>query len=395
MRFEFLEYVLDTNAHALTHNGVDRKIEPQVFDLLLLLLENAGELVTRDLLVERIWNGRIVSESAISARIAAARKAVGDDGKKQAVIRTVARRGLQFVASVSAPAKPKQQNVRKSSDTLKIRYATTSDGAKLAYSVHGTGMPFIRVQHFPTHLELDWNEPIERAYIDAYAEHSMLVRFDHRGCGLSEPDITGLSTERIVEDISAVVDALELEKFALIGVSGGSQTAVCFAATYPERVSKLIIQSGYVDGRSIRNRNLGKSEPDVINRLMREGWDQAGTAFLAAAVSVYQPGGSPELYQKMAGNLQASSTSEAAVEYRTLANSRSVEQYLGKIQAPTLVIHSKDDAVHPLSEARKMASGIKGAELIVLESPNHYVMPHEAAWDVHLAALFEFLDRPD
>ena len=75
-----------------------RPVAPQVFDLLQLLAENPDRVVTRDEIIEGVWGGRIVSESAISARIASARKAVGDSGKSQSVIRTVQRRGLQFVA---------------------------------------------------------------------------------------------------------------------------------------------------------------------------------------------------------------------------------------------------------------------------------------------------------
>ena len=100
MTFEFSDCVLDPVAHTLTRGSELQAIEPQVFDLLLLLVKNAGVLVTKDQMVDEIWNGRIVSESAISARVAAVRRAVGDDGKQQAIIKTVPRRGLQFVAEV-------------------------------------------------------------------------------------------------------------------------------------------------------------------------------------------------------------------------------------------------------------------------------------------------------
>ena len=56
-------------------------------------------------------------------------------------------------------------------------------------------------------------------------------------------------------------------------------------------------------------------------------------------------------------------------------------------------MHCRDDSVHPVSEARKLAGGIANTELVVLESPNHYVMPHEAAWDHHLSAFYEFLEQ--
>jgi DNA-binding winged helix-turn-helix (wHTH) protein len=88
MKYHFADCFLDTDRHLLERGGVAQQIEPQVFDLLLLLLETHGRLVTRDEIVNSVWQGRIVSESAISARIAAARKAVGDNGKAQAVMAT-------------------------------------------------------------------------------------------------------------------------------------------------------------------------------------------------------------------------------------------------------------------------------------------------------------------
>ena len=102
MRYEFADCVLDTESYQLQRLGTEVPVEPQVFELLCLLAENAGKLVSKDALIERVWNGRIVSEATISARINAARTAVGDNGKTQAVIRTVQRRGLQLVAPVSS-----------------------------------------------------------------------------------------------------------------------------------------------------------------------------------------------------------------------------------------------------------------------------------------------------
>ena len=104
MIYRFTDCELDTASQRLRRGGSEIAIEPQVFDLLRLLVENPLRLVTRDEIVDVVWDGRIVSESAISARIAAARKAVGDDGKRQEVIRTHHRRGLEFVALVETVA---------------------------------------------------------------------------------------------------------------------------------------------------------------------------------------------------------------------------------------------------------------------------------------------------
>lgn len=398
MRYEFANFALDTDSHTLSKDGKVRHVEPQVFDLLHLLLKNAGDLVTKDQLIDEIWGGRIVSESAISARIAAARQVVGDSGKRQEIIRTVARRGLQFVAPVDIRSQTDTPDVDTKTNTprnhgLKIRYATASDGAKLAYSVHGTGTPVLRLLRFPTHLELDWNEPMERAYIDAYSQNCRLIRFDQRGSGLSEPALPRIDLDQLADDIGSVADALGLDQFVLMGTSGESHQAIYFAAKYPKRVSKLIIQNGYVDGRVLRNGTAELDTEDALLALMREGWDNSTSTFVAAAISVYQPGATQETLRKIADIFQVSCTTEVALLFREFLNGHSVAAYLADIRAPTLVMHCRDDSVHPVSEARKLAGGIVNAELVVLESPNHYVMPHEAAWDHHLSAFYEFLEQ--
>jgi len=102
----FLEFALDTNFRDLRQSGCAIAVEPQVFDLLVYLIDNRDRVVTRDELFETIWRGRIVSEATLSSRIKAARQAVGDTGKDQKVIQTLPRRGFRFVAEVEGAAEP-------------------------------------------------------------------------------------------------------------------------------------------------------------------------------------------------------------------------------------------------------------------------------------------------
>ncbi len=134
MRFEFADCSLDTDTLVLTRAGASVAVEPQVFDLLLLLAENSGRVVSKDEMIAAVWGGRIVSKSAISARIAAARKAVGDDGKRQAVIRTVARRGLTMAAAVSADttAPARDAQVIRPEAGPPVRYTRNGEGHTLA-----------------------------------------------------------------------------------------------------------------------------------------------------------------------------------------------------------------------------------------------------------------------
>ncbi|OAF14843.1 hypothetical protein AYJ54_41410 [Bradyrhizobium centrolobii] len=104
MQFVFRDHLLDTDRRELSREQVPISVEPQVFDLVVHLMENRDRVVSKDELIDKIWHGRVVSESTLTSRINAARKAIGDDGASQALIRTVARKGFRFVGDVAMKA---------------------------------------------------------------------------------------------------------------------------------------------------------------------------------------------------------------------------------------------------------------------------------------------------
>jgi len=112
MRIAFAGHELDLLRHELRRGGEVVHVEPQVFDLLLHLIRNRDRVVSKDELLDAIWSGRIVSEAALSSRINAARKAVGDDGDRQALIRTIHKRGFRFVGEVQEQNGPSGEAVR-------------------------------------------------------------------------------------------------------------------------------------------------------------------------------------------------------------------------------------------------------------------------------------------
>ena len=391
MRYHFSNCVLDIDAHTLTRDGQVQNIEPMVFDLLHLLARNSGGLVTRDQMIDEVWQGRIVSESAISARIAAMRRAVGDTGKAQSIVRTVPRRGLQFVAKLEQAGM--EESITPPASHPTVKFATSYDGVKLAFAVSGSGPPIIRTQHFPTHLELEWQEDTISRTFAALNQSYSLIRYDLRGSGLSDIAVDTMGSAQDVEDIKAVADAAGLERFALYGTSGGAVRAIEFAVKYPERLSHLILLGGYADGRSIREKAGAANTLETIKAMLQEGWETPGSPFVKAYVSLYFPTASNELSQVFAHMLQASSPVENIMRVREYINNHSITELLDKVSTPTLVMHSREDAVHPLAEAQKLARGIAGAEFLVLESPNHYPLPQEASWQVHVDAILEFLSR--
>ena len=388
MEYRFADCVLDVSRHTLTRGQDAVPVEPLVFDLLRLLADHAGELVTRDQLVEALWQGRAISESAISACIAAARKAVGDDGKQQAIIKTVSRRGLMLVAEASAPeVKPVPKAA--SPGVQRIRYARNRDGHQLAYAISGEGPPLIR---FPPpltmDLEFEWSNPPERAFVDELSGRFRLLRFDGLGSGQSERVEPNYDFGVQADDAAAVADAAGFDRFAGVSMSGGVLTAIEFAARYPERLSRLVIVGGYADGRSRRGQTEG---PEALKSMVAEGWAESESAFATAFITSYFPEGPLEDVRRIVRHMQAACPPDVMLKDRDAINNASVAHLLSQVKCPTLILHARGDAVHPLSEARKLAAGIPDAELVILETANHFPYPGNKVWETYIETLTDFL----
>lgn len=396
MRYRFAECVFDVASHTLTRDGRAQKLEPQVFDLLALMIARAGQLVSWDDIVAQVWQGRAISDSTISARVAALRRALGDDGTRQAIIRTVPRRGLMLVADVNAAEDAGSATARDPERGRVVKFTRADDGLSLAYALSGEGPPLLRVTHSPSHLEHDWTDPVDSPLFNALGRIRQLVRYDKRGTGLSETEIDTLDAQTEIEDLRAVADAAELERFDLMGSSGsGVMTAVGFAARYPERVRRLVLHAGCAEGRLARLAASGTaSETETIESMIREGWSKPGSPFVAAYLTTYFPGASQAWISATASWMQKSCPPRSVALFRRLMNTHSVLGLLGQVQAPTLVIQSSGDAVHPVSEGRRLAAGIPGAQFRVFDSVNHYILPDEPVWPEFVDAVLEFLDGP-
>jgi alpha/beta hydrolase fold len=137
-----------------------------------------------------------------------------------------------------------------------VRFCTATDGVRLAYAVHGSGPPLVRVAPWLSHLELDWESPVWRHWLQQLGKRHTLLRYDERGCGLSDTSIGDPSVDVWVGDLETVADTMGLERFALLGVSQGAAIAVAYAAEHPERVSDLDLYGSMRadDGSAVRGR---------------------------------------------------------------------------------------------------------------------------------------------
>ena len=205
--------------------------------------------------------GRIVSDSTLDSRINAARKAIGDSGDKQELIRTVPRKGVRFVGTARRGEEQREATTVRPAiaEKQQISFCRTKDNISLAYATVGAGPPLIKSANWLTHLEYDWESPVWSPLLHWLASKSRLVRYDGRGNGLSDREIEEISFPSFLSDFDAVVQASKFEKFAILGLSQGAAIAIDYVARHPERVSKLIIHGGYAQGRNPRGEEGGRA----------------------------------------------------------------------------------------------------------------------------------------
>jgi pimeloyl-ACP methyl ester carboxylesterase/DNA-binding CsgD family transcriptional regulator len=274
----------------------------------------------------------------------------------------------------------------------RIRYLRTRDGLRLAWAEAGAGPVVVKASNWLTHLEYEWESPVWRHWIRLFSDHFRFVRYDERGCGMTDRSVGDLSFERWVEDLEAVVDAAGIEApFTLLGISQGASVCVAYAARHPERVSGLLLYGAYARGWSRRGDESGEREYQAIIELIRRGWDRDNPAFRQVFTSRFIPKGTSEQLDWFNELCRKTLAPEVAAQLLESRSRIDVSDLLGRVQAPTLVIHGRDDAICPISEGRFLASGIAGAQFVELDSSNHILLEDEPAWGRFREAVLEFM----
>jgi pimeloyl-ACP methyl ester carboxylesterase len=391
--FLFENFVLDASRRELRRKGALIPVEPQVFDLLVYLLRNRDRVVSKDDLIASVWNGRIVSESTLSTRINAARRAVGDSGAEQRLIRTAPRKGLRFVGTAREGQVPLDASAPMSPAIAKqeISFCKTQDGINLAVAAVGNGPPLVKIANWLTHIEYDWESPIWSPLLQFLAERYRLIRYDGRGNGLADRDVTDISFDAFVRDLETVVDAMQLSKAAFLGISQGAAVAIDYAVRHPERVSKLILYGGYAVGRNKRGSPAEADMAKAFLAIMRHGWGDEHSAFMRAFSSIFLPNGSSQQIKWLVDLQRITTSAENAVRIRNTCDNIDVTNLLPKVQVPTLVIHCRHDNVASIDQGLLMARSIPHAKLVTLESENHVVLADEPAWPKLIGEIESFL----
>ena len=250
----------------------------------------------------------------------------------------------------------------------------------------------IKAANWMTHLDYEWESPVWRHWIRFFTDHFRFVRHDERGCGMTDWNVGDLSFERWVEDLEAVVEAAApQEPFALLGISQGAATCVAYAVRHPERVSQLLLYGGYARGTFRR----GDPEKERLYRALIEmtrlGWGKDNPAFRQVFTSRFIPGGTDEQIGWFNELCRKTTSPEIAARLLESRAAIDVMDLLGKVRTPTLVLHSRDDDVIPITEGHILAAGISGAQFIELDSKNHVLLEGEPAWDRFRDEVLEFM----
>jgi pimeloyl-ACP methyl ester carboxylesterase/DNA-binding CsgD family transcriptional regulator len=242
-----------------------------------------------------------------------------------------------------------------------------------------------------THVEWDWQTPVWGPYVESLSQHRHLVRYDPRGCGLSDREVAGdLTLDALVSDVECVVDAVGLDRFALMGSSQGGAVSVAYTARHPDRVTHLVLLDAFVRGTLVRQPSA-QSQVDAMCALVAAGWTHDNAAFRQMFTSQFFPAGSPE--QVTAFNeLQRKCTSaEHAVRLVRAFSALDARSSLALVRCPTLVLHCRGDVRVPYEEGRLIAAGIPGARFEPLESGNHVPLQGEPAFERMIELIDEFL----
>ena len=237
----------------------------------------------------------------------------------------------------------------------RIQYAKTSDGVSIAYATLGQGTPPLVVMPFGSldSLRLGWHIPAARRGYERLAKKRMLVRYDRRGFGLSERNVTVFSFDTLVLDLAAVADHLKLQTFVLTATLSAGPPAVAYTVAHPERVSRLVLWNAYASGADYWEEPWLKA----VRGMRETDWptytEAASRLFFGGpeAAALIREGVTPEVYKA----------------YLDAIPGFDVTHLLSQVRCPALVLHESATALTRLDTSRALASHIPGARLVVIE----------------------------
>lgn len=278
----------------------------------------------------------------------------------------------------------------------RVRYIRTSDGVQIAWSATGRGPVLVRVGGWLTHMEYDVKSPVWHHWVDSFSEHFTFVRYDERGCGMTDWTATETSLDRSVADLEEVVAAVGSDApLCLLGIAHGAAIAVAYASKHPNRVSTLILYGGFAQGWARRNDPDGLRQYNAIIEVVGSGWASKNAAFRRLFASRFLPEATESQVAWFNDFCIKATSAAGAVALLRSRAALDVTQLLNSVSAQTLVAHARGDEAVPIAQGRMLAAGIKDAAFVELDSNNHILLPHEDAWAKFRDVVLEFAGSAD
>ncbi|WP_233356273.1 alpha/beta hydrolase [Henriciella aquimarina] len=264
----------------------------------------------------------------------------------------------------TAPTMPVREDVvQLEKPRQAIRFARAADGTSLAWASVGSpdNPPLVKAANWLSHLELDWEAPVWSPLFRELARTFHFIRYDERGCGLSDWTVPDISFDTFVSDLELVVDAAGLERFPLLGISQGAAVSIEYAARHPHRVSHLILFGGYTAGwRHLASPEEVK-EREAVMVLTETGWGRANPSYRHIFSRTFMPDANTEELAWFDEFQRRTTSPENAVRFLEAFSRIDVRDRLADVKVPTLVIHCRGDLRIPLASGREMAARIPDA----------------------------------
>lgn len=407
MIYAFDQFTIDTDAFEIRRDGELLSVEPQVLELLMLLVKHHDRVLSKDELFAQIWRERVVSDTTLSSRIKSARRLLGDDGSRQRYIRTVYGRGFRFVreptvrpylqepASLPAELEHAGRFPRRHDDATaaatsrpRTRYAKSGD-VHVAYQLFGDGpVDLVLVPGFVSHIDHYWDDPRLAHWLNELGGFARVAMFDKRGTGLSDqvPDLPGMD-ERM-DDVRAVMDAVGFERAAILGISEGGSLATLFSATHPGRCQALVVYGGFARFTSWFPTEESLQE---LYDYIESHWG-TGISLPKFAPSM---AGDPE-FARWWGQFERLGANPGAATALMRMNSQiDLSDILSSIRVPTLIIHRGEDVLIDVEGGRTLARDIPNARYVELRGSDHLPWVGEDSPEITRAVRKFLLDAPD
>lgn len=377
--YGFARFTLDLASGRLCDGGRELRLRPKAFELLRLLVEGGGRLLSKDELIQTLWPGVVASDDSLVQAVSDVRAALGEGASD--VVVTVPKRGYRLGVAVEGPHPP--------GAAREVRYALSGE-VRIAYQVVGEGpVDLVYIPGWVSHLEYGWESPLVARFYGALASFSRLILFDKRGTGLSDRAFGLPGIEQRMDDVRAVMEAAGSRQAVLFSMSEGGAMAMAFAATHPERVRALALYGAFAC------REWAPDYPWGPTREARQGFYDAIEREWGGPVGI------EDLAPSLAGDaafrdwwaaFQRRSASPAAALALARMNTRAdVRDLLPAIRAPTLVLHRAGDRDAHVDEGRYVAARIPGASFVELPGEDHMI--YAGDMDGVIEAVRSFVSR--